>query len=132
MDILKLYYKSIVWAIIIMIILFTPGNKIPHPSILNFANSDKLIHFVIFIILGYILLFETWAIKFRILNRQIVILAIVAIGFGAFTELIQQYFAYERQGSFFDLLADVAGICMAYAIFFAFRKAISRFYRPTF
>jgi VanZ family protein len=132
MEYLKSYSKSIIWSIIIMIILFTPGNKLPHPSILNFENSDKLIHLILFVILGYMLIFETWAKKFSITNKQILVLALIAIGFGAFTELVQEYFAYERTGSIYDLMADCTGIVLSYVIYFIFRKTISRFYRPTF
>ena len=112
--------------------LFTPGNRIPHPGILNFPHSDKVVHLILFFILGYIMLFETWAIKFSIKNSQIATLAIIGVSFGGFTEVVQQYYAYQRQGSIFDFFADITGIGLAYAIFFAFRKTISRFYRPTF
>lgn len=132
MILIKSYHKSIIWAIVIMVILFTPGSKLPHPGILNFEYSDKLVHAVLFIVLGYIMLFETWAIHFKIQFNQIMVLALIAIIFGGLTELIQQFVAYEREGSIFDFMADFTGIVLAYSIFFAFRKTIGRFYHPTF
>jgi VanZ family protein len=130
MTYIRNYYKSILWACVVAVLLFIPGNKLPHSKLLNFENSDKLIHLFLFIVLEFLLILETWVKAYALKSRQIILLIIITLIFAASTELVQQYFIEERQGSIFDYLADFIGVVMAYGIYLLSRKTINRFYRP--
>lgn len=130
MTFFKSHYKSIIWAVFIVILLFTPGNKIPHPGILNFPNSDKLVHLILFTVLACLMLFETERTYRNIYFRQIIGITVIILFFGAFTELAQEYFTKDREGSIYDFLADLAGIALATSIHFILRKTISRWFHP--
>lgn len=129
---LKSYYKSILWAIIIMVALFTPGNKLPHPNLLNFENSDKLIHLILFMGLCFLLLLDTHAEKYSIKFRQTIFIIIVSLLFAIGTEIIQGYLINYRTGSILDFVADSIGIFLACGFFYILQNFISRFYRPIF
>lgn len=132
MAFIKIYYKSIIWAIGLMIVLFTPGNKLPHSRLLNFENADKLIHLVLFMGLCFLLFIDTWTREFSIKFRQVIFIVLSLLLFGISSEIIQHNFIKYRSGSILDFFADLTGILLACGFFYFLRKPISRWCRPTF
>ena len=82
----------------------------PKEKIFEIPHFDKIVHTVLFLVLEIVLLADirpksligNRAILFRI-NPVVILYAIV-------TELVQKEFIPDRTGSFYDLLADTAGI----------------------
>ncbi len=104
-------YFSIFLTIVIGILCFIPSANIPDVS------DDKTAHFVAFAVLGF-----SW---FMFLKNYIK----VAIGltfFAVFIEVVQYLLpiSFHRAFDLLDILADVLGIGIGFAITFVFNKIV--------
>jgi len=116
------------WAIIMAVGLFTPGDKLPDRKLLHIENFDKILHLLIFGFLEFLLLLEMY-LNHRTWSRKAILLTIfVALGYGVITEIIQYLFISERKGSFFDLFADLTGIMLALGFFMLTINIINRLF----
>ena len=122
------YWKSIIWAIIIAIGLLTPGDKLPKHSFFQFEQMDKVLHLFIFGFLQFLILFDMHLNKVIITRKQIILSVIISIGYGILTEIIQYILISKREGSIFDLFADITGIMLSLGFFFLIQKSINRFF----
>jgi VanZ family protein len=130
MAFIKTYYKSIIWGILIVFLLFTPGDKFPETKILNFKGADKLIHIILFMVFQFILFFEASKVVPSMKLKRIALLISITVLFAISTEIIQQSIIRKRTGSIFDLLADIIGIIVAYFLFIKFRSLTDRSFHP--
>lgn len=131
-NFLRTYYRSIIWLLLIMYALFTPGDKLPHSRLLNFENSDKLVHLILFMGLGFLLLFDTWFKSNRLIFRQLFLIITGSVLFAIISEIIQHTSISNRSGSIFDFYADLAGIVLGCILFYSMRNTISQFFRQIF
>jgi VanZ family protein len=122
------YWKSILWSIIIAIGLFTPGDKLLKHSFFKFEHMDKILHFLIFGFLQFLILFEILVNKGIIRRRQISLSLIICMSYGILTEIIQYIFISTREGNLFDLFADITGIMLSLGFFILIQKSINRFF----
>lgn len=123
------YWKSFVWACVIAYGLLTPGDKLPKQNLLHFAHADKLLHFLIFFGLEWLVLYESVSRElFPPRFRQRMIISGIVIAYAAGTEILQLLISNKREGDIFDFLADTVGILFAllsYDLTFGF---IDRFF----
>jgi VanZ family protein len=123
------YWKSLLWALIIAIGLFTPGEKLPQPHLFYIDNLDKVFHAGIFLLLEWLVLYDSVlpgaVIKPEIIRRTI--LTAFVVSYAIFTELMQLYVFLKRDGDIVDLLFDIAGIIIALLSFNAVFKLTNRF-----
>ena len=98
---------SIIWAgLIVYLSFFNPlseDNVEPW-----FRNQDKLGHFVFFALLS-LGLCKTFSEEI-IIQNPLIISAMVALIFGVIMELSQHFFTHDRDGNFWDALANGLGI----------------------
>jgi VanZ family protein len=132
MIFLRKFWKSILWTIIMGVMLFLPGNEIPHTKLLNFPNSDKFVHFILFAVLQFLIFYESKISPIELKFRNCLLLIGIVIFYGSASELIQEFFIYERSGSIFDFLADLAGLSFAFLFYVFFKKFISQSSLQTF
>lgn len=78
----------------------------PLPTKIDVPGSDKRHHFLAFAVLVFPLAYCN--------KRYAVVIAIGALGYGGFIELVQPY--VNRYGEFNDFLADGIGICIGIAV----------------
>jgi VanZ family protein len=109
----KLYYKAIVWVFIITYLCFVDGSNFNKPHI-NIPHLDKIVHFVMFFILG-ILLGIIGHIKHTRFNIKW--LPFIAIIYGGVIEIVQQLFIPTRSGDVFDWVADTVGLIVGIVLF---------------
>tara|TARA_Y100001970_G_scaffold64756_1_gene82896 strand:+ start:6196 stop:6573 length:378 start_codon:yes stop_codon:yes gene_type:complete len=104
-----IFYRSffIFMVVLVYLLAITPSSGNP-PLI---PHLDKIVHFLIFLLLTFILDFCT-----RRSLRKNYYLIFLLIGFGLFIE-ISQYFTGTRSADFFDWLADFLGVLVY--LFFA-------------
>ena len=123
------YWKSILWSVLICILLFIPGNRLPSRQFFNIPGLDKIIHLVLFLVLEWLILYER-GIKI-ILYHLISVLKITffALAFAIITELIQHYLILERKGSIDDLIMDIIGIFIGVLVYDTFYRLTNRFSR---
>jgi VanZ family protein len=72
-----------------------------------FPGIDKLLHYAIFLLLGFLLLFAYPKIK-------ILWYFIIMIGYGLLTEILQSTMQMGRSAEFLDLLADTLAAITAW------------------
>jgi VanZ family protein len=102
------FYRSFFILIVVLVYLLaiTPSSGSP-PSI---PYLDKILHFLIFFLLTFILDFCT-----RKPLREHFCLILLLIGFGVFIE-VSQYFTTTRSAEFLDGLCDFLGV-LVYLLF---------------
>ena len=120
------YWKSLLWAVIIAIGLFTPGDKLTESKLFQIEQLDKILHFLIFGFLQFLILLDMHMGNVTITGRRIYFSVLVSIFYGIVTEIIQYLFISERKGSIFDFFADITGIILSVGFFFLIRKFIDR------
>jgi VanZ family protein len=98
---------SIIWAGLIVYLSFF--NPLSEDNVESwFKNQDKLGHFVFYALLS-LGLCKTFSQEI-IIQNPLIINAMVALIFGVLIELSQHFFTYDRDGNFWDALANGLGI----------------------
>lgn len=123
------YWKTIIWAIIIAIGLFTPGDKLPDRRLFQIENLDKIVHLIIFGFLQFLILLDMELNKVIITKKLIILSLLISISYGIFTELIQFFMISKRKASVSDLFSDITGIMLALGVFFLLRRFINQWLR---
>jgi VanZ family protein len=113
LKIIKKYLKSIFCSIVIIILCFIPGGELPQ-SKFDVPYIDKIFHFSFFFVLSLIVQYE---IKNKVSMKNYLLIFIYVLALGGFIELVQENFIEERDGDFFDLVADLSGAIIAFFIF---------------
>lgn len=104
-----------------MILVGLPGSYFPNVPVQWKIGPDKIVHALMFsglpfsILWGYRDRFIKGDLNFRI--KSCVIVLMLAITYGAVTELLQSYVFVGRYGSVFDFLADVIGCIIGVFVF---------------
>lgn len=120
------FWKSIIWAIIIAIGLFTPGDKIPKQKFFYFEEMDKVLHLLIFGFLQFLILLDMHLNRIIISRKRIIFMLSICIAYGILTEILQYLLISKREGSVFDLFSDITGIMLSLGFFFLIKKFIDR------
>ncbi|WP_321279864.1 VanZ family protein [Marinifilum fragile] len=113
----KLFWRNIIWAIIIFILCSIPGNDLPKTSAIHIPHFDKLVHFGMFFIMGIFLMAE---LSFQTkLKKSLIILIIVFLVavYGGAIEYLQQNYFINRSGDYMDLAADILGGIVAILLY---------------
>ena len=106
------FIPAIVWFIISFILLTIPGKQIPTISWMDFYQSDKIVHIILFFTLCFLFSF---AIKRS--DKKYSLIAYIAIAglvYGIAMEFVQKYFIPFRSCDIDDMIADGIGCLIAY------------------
>jgi len=113
----KLFWRNVLWAIVIFILCSVPGDNLPKTSMIAIPHFDKIVHFGMFFIMG-IFLFAEFSIQTRLKRFSIVVIVLCLIAiYGGFIEYLQQNYFVNRSGDYGDLFADVFGGIVAIIIY---------------
>lgn len=102
---LRKYCFTIVWSIVIIllsVIKFDVDEA--ETEIMLIPHIDKWIHFLLYLVLGGVLCFETHISTF--FSKMLVVFYPFVLG--GLLELIQEFFVY-RSGDWIDFFADILG-----------------------
>jgi VanZ family protein len=122
------YWKTLLWTGVILYLCLLPANEVDKINVFKFNNADKLVHFSMYFILSFLLLYE------RFYERRINFTGIIALFFlpfivtlilGGSIELVQYYFIDSRDGSYFDMLANITGMMLgtfSFRFFLRYKK----------
>ncbi|MFQ6617420.1 MAG: VanZ family protein [Fidelibacterota bacterium] len=119
MKVTRYQIPAILYASLIFLLSSVPQNRIPESPVLSY---DKLLHFLEFGILGYLL-----AIAFfhsgekRISNNFFFLSAVTGILY-AISDEFHQFFVPGRDSSIYDVLADSFGVITSQLIFYGKNK----------
>ena len=93
---------------VMILIILTILSLIPSPKIKTPSMNDKFLHFAAYIFLSFM--------ADMLLNKKIIVSALILFLYGVSIELIQYYLPF-RQCELLDIAANTAGII----VFFAFK-----------
>ncbi len=117
---LKNFYLSWISAIIIIVLSLVPIHSDNSGGFLNFEHADKVVHFILYLGLTFIIFYEMTRYKSGVLPL-LFIPVLISFSYGGIIEILQ-IFQPGRSGEIFDLLADLAGGLIAIPLFLIFRK----------
>lgn len=102
---------TILWALFLLLITLTPGNAMPTTGNFNVPHSDKVVHFVGFGILAFLMSrgFKKQYSKIWLRNHYILCSLVLAISFGIIIEIFQLYIP-DRSFDLFDIVANTTGV----------------------
>lgn len=100
------FWKSIIVA---AVILYVSLLREPHFALPAFAHSDKLAHFIMYLLLGAMAYWDSERTNIDSKKRWI-ITTIIPIMYGGMIELVQEWWFYPRTGDYVDWLSDAAGV----------------------
>lgn len=123
----KDFYPGLITAIVIMILMGTPGNCFPNvTSFWDWLGPDKIVHFIVFGILSFSMI---WGYREKIISQNsntqkkyYLLTLLLSISYGAFTEILQKYIFINRYGSIYDFIADAIGCVLGVIVFFYYFK----------
>ena len=110
---------GIAWSVIIALLTLIPGNYIPRVlTFIDWLSPDKIVHLVLFstFSLLYIEGFRRQAISSFLRKTAVMTSLLLGMIFAIFTEVMQKFVIPGRNGNLFDLLADMLGLLLGYAI----------------
>lgn len=108
----------LVWGLLILLLTLSPAPEVPSLGILGRYHVDKLVHALLFAVF-FLLLVRAFNSKGGSTSsrRNVVGLSmLVAVLYGALTEVLQHLMGAGRSGDPLDFLADVAGVFLATAL----------------
>lgn len=100
------FSRSILWAVIILVLCTIPGKDIPEPDFLRWLKADKLTHIFLFGTLAYLLLLDASSIPGKKLTF---ILIVITIAYGGLIELLQSIPIVQRDSDIRDAAANAIG-----------------------
>ena len=109
---LKGFYKSLIWGLIILFICLIPSNKVDNVRLFNFDHFDKIVHFLFYYILTLIFYADIFK-YFKAPGKKYFIylyVVLIPLFWGIIIELLQYYVVASREGSIFDIAANICGI----------------------
>lgn len=115
---IKLYYKVVIWVLVISYLCFAPADDFKQVNI-SIPHFDKIVHFGMFFILG-VFLSAINNLKYSKLHSFW--LPVIAILYGGAVEIIQFNYINSRSGDFIDWIADIIGLLIGIWIFRDFPK----------
>lgn len=123
----KDFYPGLITAIVIMILMGTPGNCFPNvTSFWDWLGPDKIVHFIVFGILSFSMI---WGYREKIISqnsntqkKSYLLTLLLSISYGALTEILQKYIFINRYGSIYDFIADAIGCVLGVIVFFYYLK----------
>lgn len=97
---------AVAWTLLIVALCSIPGESLPAAPA---ASADKLVHFAIFLVFGWLWLGVTNHSR-KAAVRNVLIAGILLAGL---TEIYQGLLPFDRQPDAYDVLANAAGLLAA-------------------
>lgn len=126
-GIIKRYRYSIICFIGIFILIAIPGTMIPPvPTFSEWLQWDKVSHLLFFGGYCYAMLADVCRYRnYKLAFRHMLIIFIISVSYGAFTEWFQHLPFIKRDGNMFDWYADILGALLGIPFYyFIHRKKI--------
>ena len=107
---IKNYYRSLIVALIILLLTTISGNNFNSIPTFSFQGVDKIAHFIVFFVFAVFLLADLYKNLIQVnLIKTVFIIFLITLFYGGMIELVQHFFIPFRTGSIYDLIANLAG-----------------------
>ena len=105
---IKKHLLSLIVAVLLLYLSLTNAEKFENMPVPHFKFMDKIVHFGMYFVLMSAILFEN---RNKIMNlRKIILLSLFPLSYGILMEILQLTLTVSRSGSFYDAVADAAGV----------------------
>ena len=123
------FIPAFLWALVIFMIISAPASSLPATDKLNIPHIDKIVHFIIFAILGGLMI-RGFLLRGSTRTKGVIVSLICGLLYGVMTEYLQHCCLDDRHGNFADVLANSFGT--VFGIFLMMVIAFRRSVRKTF
>ncbi|MEX1132734.1 MAG: VanZ family protein [Flavobacteriales bacterium] len=111
----RAWFPALLWALLILLITLLPAQAVPGGGFFGRYQLDKVVHAILF---GVFLVLLVRALNGKQQSGKehtgrLVAAALLAIFYGALTEVLQELSGAGRSGDVWDLVADTAGVFIA-------------------
>ncbi len=106
------FWKAFLCLIFIGFLSLMPGDDLPQNPLFNLPHQDKIVHFAMYLIFC-LLLFNP--LKKRV--NALIYAPMLSFITGGIFELLQHWLVKNREGSIYDILANLFGICIAFVVY---------------
>ena len=104
------FIPAIIWFIASVILLTLPQNDLPHSSLFNIPNFDKLVHLIMFFLLTVLFSYPFSKLPVKtVAIASVFKVAFSVIVYGIIMEFVQKYFTSSRAFDMIDILFDSLG-----------------------
>jgi len=115
---------SILVALFIMYLSLANSSTFEKVSVFNFPFFDKIVHFGMYFGLMATIIFEN---RKNLKNiRALFLVSLISLSYGILMEVLQATLTVSRSGSFYDVIADFAGIIVSVLIWLWIRQFIMK------
>jgi VanZ family protein len=127
---LRYNLAAILWAVFIFILCVLPGYAIPHYSWTDLLSVDKLVHAFLFAVLTLLLIrgFTKQTEVAFLKSNTLSVVFFISVLYGGLLELMQNYCLTDRNGSWFDLIADAIGAIIGIVFYTYLKKKKHKFF----
>lgn len=128
MKFLVSFWKTILWAIGVVLLSLMKGEALPHVPWFIFPYFDKIVHFIMYFVFTTLLIHDFLLYsKLTLKHWQIIVASIfIVVGYGGFLEILQRIPSLHRSTDFFDFLANTSGAIIASFTFRFFEPLLTR------
>jgi VanZ family protein len=115
MNFIKSFWKTITWALVVLILSTLSGQKVDELPFSHVPHFDKLVHFTMYFIFTFLLLLDLSKYLGKTISwKQIIIFsALGAIAYGGIMELLQEIPKLRRSTDIKDFIANSTGAISA-------------------
>ncbi len=113
---LKNWWLTIVWALIIFGLSIMPGVSLPAMSWMDYLAPDKLAHAIVYGIFSYLVI-RAYSSDNQALSKHMILSVLITSGYGVLMELIQGNFFPQRFFEVPDIIANIIGSLIGVLIY---------------
>ena len=111
------------WAIIVLILSLIPSSTTPQLSAVKIPHFDKIIHFIFYFVLSFLLMLRFNITKYKINKIYVILISIiVSTIYGGMIEIMQDILTTERVADIFDFLTNFVGATIGTFLFIVLLK----------
>lgn len=109
------HWKSIVWAIFILILCGIPGSQVNKVKFIDIPHFDKFVHFFLYFTFTLLLISENNKKRNyrKVTVDAILIAATISLSYGALIEILQKILFINRGADIWDMIANTIGFLFA-------------------
>ncbi len=124
MRLIKQFFLSFGWGIIILILIIIPGDFIPHVHTFSeWLQWDKITHLILFGTFSFTILIGFSKYHPSVIRKKHYLFAfIISVLYGGLTECLQYVLDMGRDGNVYDFYANIVGAFLGCLLFFLYKK----------
>ena len=117
LNLIKQYWKTIIWLYVILFLSTIQVSQLPKASLFTIPHFDKMVHFTLYFILASVWLIDDFKKRLEFNKKILFLIVLSSVAYGVIMEIVQKVIVQNRDGDFFDALANAMGVAIAFLLF---------------